>query len=457
MENQSTYLSMLDQELVAMERAGFFGFESMKEVSAYRDCLARNVFVESVITVEASKMSYGEPSSSNEGLGLMSIQTQSRGPVLCALPGNSPHTKDVASFVQQKTETKANGARFFGTFTDCWLAEGGKFHVTSVADDLSENTGNQTSQPVTQSFDSESRNNTPELIRASPLQLSNPSVPIPRTGGWNVPSNSPSTSQGPATPNLLNTLIPQAAGAWRIWQEMNSMLPVHSIIPRWDAHPVHSRAPPATVDLRLLEDVYLTAFELLAYFPCHSQRWHDYVKRFRGSQWGATDMFKLAYVIRGLITDEIPDHIGKMTIAEATMFSRGLRSMQKNFPDPNITIYRPYEDLTCSKWVPPVRDRSIQFAYGDHDVYLMDYYVYDLADGLAPHLLPIGRNAGPLTAVVRYALDHADECKDLKLSDVSAFSKRMGLFQTSVEADLATSPEEHADIDSARAFREAMP
>jgi hypothetical protein len=447
---------MVDQEVVAMERAGFFGFESMKEVSAYRDCLARNVLVESVITVEAAKMSYGEPSSSNEDLRLMSIQTQSRGPVLCSLPGNSPHAKDIASFVQRKTEAEANGTRFFGTFTDCWLAEGGKFHVTSVADDFSENTGNQTSQPVTQSFNSESRDNTPELTRTSPLQLNNSSVPIPRAGGSNVPS-SPSGSQGPATPNLLNTLIPQAAGAWRIWQEMNNMLPVHSITPRWDAHPVHSRAPPATVDLRLLKDVYVTAFELLAFFPCHSQRWHDYIKRFRASQWGAMDMYKLAYVIRGLITQVVPDPIGKMTVAESAMFSRGLRAMEKAFPDLDMATFRPYEDLTCANWMPPVRDRSIQFAYGDHDVYLMDYYVSDLVDGLLPHLLPIGRNAGPLTAVVRYALDHVDECKGLKLSDVPAFSKRMGFFQTSVEAGLATSAEEHADIDSARAFREAMP
>lgn len=234
-------------------------------------------------------------------------------------------------------------------------------------------------------------------------------------------------------------------GYRRILTEMHARGEIQAI-PTVDsdlmANVVYSHAPPPSVDVRLLGDVYLTIVEILAFFPAHHTRWIDVIHRLHGGRWSTRDPSKKIYSARGFIIVSGKRSHKTLVDRESDRVCRHQTILKLKDLAP-----APYIDLTCQHWTHPKQTPwgQKEAAKDGHD--LIDYYVSDLADGFPRALFPRDEDAGVLTAVVAYVLDNPNdnECKQLKLSGVSAFAKAKRLFWTPDEAGLSTEVDQHAD------------
>ncbi|KAJ4353598.1 uncharacterized protein N0V89_005328 [Didymosphaeria variabile] len=423
------------QDSMRMEEDGFIGFESPDEVLHYLK-FKDEIFIESVIVVEpygphnAARVQAEVPQS------FLSIPTRHRGSVIGVFPEQSPHAKDLALFDKHDQG-----------FAEWWITSGGKFHMLAMNHEFSH-------MPINFNFQMSTNVNV-----HAPLNIN---IGMPQNTSHVAPPNVPaayqqnSASGGPSesAKNTSRIATPKPglyqdralpAGALRIWSEIGAQLPQVS---HRSEHPIYSHAPFYTVDLRLLGDVYITAHELLTWFPDHLGYWPDLIHRLAGGGWTDTDMIKFVYVVRGM-TSSTSKEDARMAERDRSRIGhyRGDLGVTQTRQGTSKVVPRPYADLTCANWQDPRRATKIRG--GDIEGHI-DYYVSDLADGVLPAMYPTGVNAGALTDVIRLVKDFPNdaECQALKLSGVSEFAKQMGLFQTVADAGLPNSVQPggaHAD------------
>ena len=72
-------------------------------------------------------------------------------------------------------------------------------------------------------------------------------------------------------------------------------------------------------------------------------------------------------------------------------------------------------DFSCRNWTAP------------KDLRLVDYYIRDLANGVERGSFPSGLDKGVLTQVIEHVVDNAEECGDLKLSQLEWFVAHSGV------------------------------
>ncbi|KAL1608020.1 hypothetical protein SLS60_002959 [Paraconiothyrium brasiliense] len=444
-----------DQDSMRREEAGFVGFESTDEVLRYLK-FKDQIFIQSVIVVEP----FGPDNAARVDAGLI-IPLRTRGYILGVLPEQSPHAKDLAFFPAQLEHTTdavfatayAEGRVTRRDFPEWWISSGGKFHMVG----MDEGFGNQVALQ-----DAELNHHTPINVTAQISANVNVYAPLntnsgmPQNAGHVAPPNAPAVYQGNsassgashpvrklsgfATPKPgLYQFRALPAGALRIWREIGADVPVSVTLSHRSEHPVYTHAPFYTVDLRLLGDVYITAHELLTWFPDHLVYWPDCVRRLGGAGWTNSDMVKFIYVVRGMTSSASKEDalIAERDISRIGHY-RGDLGLTQSHQAKNGTVPQPYADLTCANFQDPRRHGHMQ---GGDMASLIDYYVSDLVDGVVPTMYPTGANASALTDVIQLVKDFPDyaECRALKLSGVSAFAKQMGLFRTAAEAGLQTS------------------
>lgn len=220
-------------------------------------------------------------------------------------------------------------------------------------------------------------------------------------------------------------------GAIRIWRESGLKVTPTMASESRREHPIFSHAPPACVDIRLLGDIYVTAHELLTFFPSHGCYWPDYTKRLASAHWKTYHICQMTYMVRGelLETNEVADMVARD--CSRTWHYKVKVGLKDGYVPPL------YTDLTCVQWADPRPDYTLG---PNLRTQLTDYYVSDLADGVPPELYPTGENAGPLTDVIRYVQESLllPECQSLTLRGVAELAKQLGLFRTAAQAGLDT-------------------
>lgn len=155
---------------------------------------------------------------------------------------------------------------------------------------------------------------------------------------------------------------------------------------RRDFCPFKSMATPVHVDIKLLKDIEITLFEFLCYFPSHF-RWRKGADRLVRSGLSASDITNLINMVRCLDGDS--------ALSRANIF------------DP---LWNEYESSGNRKKVRIVRDEhetttnytTEDWTYTASDV--TDYPILGLAHGLKD--LPVGPDAGPLTALIRWCREN---------------------------------------------------
>jgi len=147
--------------------------------------------------------------------------------------------------------------------------------------------------------------------------------------------------------------------------------------------PLRSVSTPVSVDITLLKDVEITLFELMVYFPNH-YRWREYADRFVRSGMSAADVTNFINMTRTLEGDAIKN---RGTIHAYMYFESETNGSGRK----RVRIQRPEEETTTSYTAEGWK----------YDVWeLSDYPLLGLAHGLK--CLPIGPDAGPLTACIEW-------------------------------------------------------
>lgn len=406
-----------------MELRGFIGFPSAGTVIDY--LLARDF--EHLLAPEFEKLdrvcvveAHSETNMAHADNGLIEgnlfIPTMTRGYIKAALTENSPHAKHVTEYLDKEAERSADADPFTTpvSFAEWWLSVGGRFFVQNLGN------GNSLAvhyMPV--GFDIEMENDVDmdaSVDHDAEVPPNPEQVVVQAAHQQDVASNK---SQGIFSGRYgLYKHHSFSTGVTRIWSEMGIVLPAAAVKEHMSYHPVYTLAPVFSVDLRLLGDVYVTDTELLTWFPDHLVFWPDCLDRLSGARWTVSGMLQVFYKAHGIDTTSGVDK--ETFIRDRSRVCHQLKRLGRPVPEP-------YTDLTFASWREPrecemVRYNSIQ--------QLTDYYVSDLADGVSLEKFPSGGNAGPLTTAIRITRDHPDdaEAQGLKLSGVSAFLKKHGLF-----------------------------
>jgi hypothetical protein len=456
------YLKTWD-DMKQCEDRGFYGFASTGEVIDYLH-IKDHMLLDSVILVETPDAYNMARVNAGSREAFLEIPTFSGASVLAVLPEQSPHAKNVVSFAAGYEERAAEAASFelpILGFAEWWIIQGGKFHMIgmkqaslqpqplngpapefqgSVHPYSSQSTpSDSTSLNMVQNVDTEMLSD-PALTNVQVVQQK-AHTPNPRAAARDRDFGGPSTTK---LGHYTNRTFPP--GAFRIWEEIGVKLPPHVARTHSAEHPIFGRAAFYTVDLRLLGDLYVTALELLTWFPEHMVYWPDFVYRFAGAGWIHSDMIKYYYIVHGMDSMSGLDiqRMAERDRSRLNHYRARLGLTQQDAP-----ILHPYTDFTCSNWQLPQADKRIMRGLKFQNTFI-DYYVSDIGDGIPPAMFPTGENAGPLTAALEIVRDNPDDpvCQSLKLSGVSQFVKDMGLFRTAEQAGLQTSPPpgvRHAD------------
>ncbi|KAK3201187.1 hypothetical protein GRF29_185g51929 [Pseudopithomyces chartarum] len=455
-----------------LENHGLVGFQSIDEVQDYADCSRNGTIQPSVAIVDLHTQDNAQYIADGGPECWLVIHTMTRGKILVTLPANSPFKHEVSGYIAWKARAEAimelNGENIRqSTFPEIWLKNGGKFDIRNFDDAVHlhpnvfgnglmkavnlmslapQNQGTATLEaPAFQISDD--FNATP-MINKNIVICYNDAVDVaPPQVGQDDRNDSESNTVTPAEPDkatpkihqgLLRRRTAHAPGAIRMWNT-NSIMPPRGVA---HIHPIFSSAPPAAVDLRMLEDVYITARELMIWFPDHICKWSDCAERLAGAGWSSVVFYKFIYYVRGQLLEgqqPAPAATHRLIRNDLCRFNRFYRWVN---PDPNSP---PYQDLTCGNWKVPPCGRVTHPADD-----LMDYYVSDLAYGVSRDKFPTGVDAGPLTAVIQHVLDNANHphSQMLRLSDVAAFAKHIDVFRSGEQAGVTGPGETHVDVES---------
>jgi len=188
--------------------------------------------------------------------------------------------------------------------------------------------------------------------------------------------------------------------------------------------PFKSVATPIYVDITLLGDTEFTILELLSYFPQHYY-WGHAAERLAGAEVGGTSIRDMIIMTRGLRGDEI---ITSNSISTATKLARRrdvVKTEEEEEEAAEVDIDEVGND-TPTPMPAPVVDISTSYTAEawTYDVWeKIDYPLLALAHGL--QMLPVGADAGPLTALILWCRDkgryHA------LLSEVPALLQEAGI------------------------------
>jgi hypothetical protein len=462
-----------------LENHGLVGFQSTEEVHDYAECSRNGTIQPSVAIVDLHTQDNAQYIA-NGGPGCwLVIPTMTRGKILVTLPANSPFEHEVSGYIAWKARAEAmmelNGENIRpSTFPETWLKNGGKFDIRNLDDavHLHPNVFGNGLMKVINLMSPAPQNQGTATLEAPAFQISddfnatpminknivifyNDAVDVaPPQVGQNDRNDSESNTVNPAESNTVTPAEPDKAtpkihqgllrrrtayspGAIRMWNT-KSITPPRGVA---HVHPIFSSAPPAAVDLRMLEDIYITVLELLIWFPDHVSKWSDCVERLASAGWHSVTIFKIIYYARGHLLagqQPAPAAIHRLLRNDLSRFGRFYKWVK---PDPNSP---PFQDLTCGNWKVPHRGKVTHPADD-----LMDYYVSDLAYGVPRDMFPIGVNAGPLTAVIQYVLDNPNDphSQTLRLSDVPAFAKHINVFRSGEQAGVTVPGQTHVDIE----------
>jgi hypothetical protein len=350
-------------------------------------------------------------------------------------------------------------------FAEWWIGEGGKFHVIGMepeslqlellnhpAPDFQGNVhcyGYQSTHPYPNPFNMPQDLDTGILNdpARAPVQATHQETYVPK------PPAAPRKSTHGDTPTPKHARCAKRTfppGAYRIWKEMSVQVPQSIAKTHSAKHLIFGRAAFYTIDLRLLSDVYLTALELVTWFPEHMIYWPDFVYRLGGAGWSPSDMIKYSYIVHGMNATSSVDiqQMAERDRSRLSHYRTCLGLARKDAP-----ILHPYADFTCTNWQLPQIDKRITPGHIQNT--FIDYYLSDVSEGIPLDMFPTGHNAGPLTAALELVRNHPDDpvYQSLKLSGVSQFVKNTSLFRTAEEAGLQTSPPlgvPHADYTASR-------
>lgn len=397
-------LGMSQQEL---ESRGFIGFSDVIEVVfclLFRQKALDEGHIDRLFVLDAPS----EKTIARENTGAHLLIPRTADYIEAFVPENSPHQ----GYLLQHLLLDAEYPDAPEPFADWWLRFEGTFYVKGfLFNDLplprglpveyNIRTDNGLAQPSAQN-----------MPQAGQQQLAGP-------------------NQGPRAPATYGIYKHHSfsQGTRHIWYESGIRLLPYMDDLHSSFHPIFSNAPVYNVDLRLLGDVRISHEELIVWFPDHLSHWPDAVHRLHNAGWNTRPIMDLMYTSRGLGR-------AKMATADYKMFENDrsrLTHYRMNLKVPVITpdsVLTPYTDLTLAQWEAPRRGYlAIQ---NNRLQKYTDYYVRDLADYVVEHKWPNGNARGALTCVIEMTRYLPDDpvVQSLKLSDVSAFSKKWGLFDT---------------------------
>ena len=457
-----------DDDIAFMQELGYFGFPSLADAVAYTQ--DPNPDRDNAVILLQTKRNNTCPD-----VLTLTIPTRGSGLLMCTLAPHPTHEKNFREFYKQQAEEEAalerlartgsvmNAAKVIvgtdhkiyvgdnepcsdhqnniGTqpdvskvgklFGEWWLAQGGKFRVIddpSVIASQYPEYGNSALETI--DFDLDSGDFTAYLEPTS-TDILNIDEDVELAQLLASTGNSGEIiKNGKSRPGLYKARR-QPLGALRVWQNMGLRIRPVMASQEKPEHPVYSHAPPVSVDIRLLGDIYITTHELLTFFPGHIAYWRDYVYRLGAANWSNAETVVFIYMVRGQLA--YTNQVAGMVHRDQSRFQKFRVSVGLNHGD-EVPFFN---DLTCTQWVDPRPDNTLGSILSTQ---LIDYYVSALAEGVPPENFPTGDNAGPLTDLIRHLQANPDlpECRTLTLRGASEFTKRLGIFRTSAQAGLDT-------------------
>ncbi|KAH7084317.1 hypothetical protein FB567DRAFT_629840 [Paraphoma chrysanthemicola] len=170
---------------------------------------------------------------------------------------------------------------------------------------------------------------------------------------------------------------------------------------------IHSAVAPVNVDIRLLGNIEISADEILAFFP-HHLKWSDVVHRL--AQNGASPNEMANYINHTRNLSKANGKRGNTILKWLQGADKVILRAEKKL---GFRDRKPFRTtcFTAKDWVPYVHPRIKE---------MIDYFLVDLADGLARY--PSGEGARSLTRAVRLAVARGD--RYVKLSQIQEYIRR---------------------------------
>ncbi|KAF2742322.1 hypothetical protein M011DRAFT_462559 [Sporormia fimetaria CBS 119925] len=183
-------------------------------------------------------------------------------------------------------------------------------------------------------------------------------------------------------------------------------------------HILWTHATPATVDITVLGDTFITIEELMTYFPLH-YIWVGYANRLACSGWSASTLIRFVYRSRGITTGR--------PLVRGTISGNFQRAIAARHPQLSVKNgkYKAPAKLaslaeqglsatdqhSCRAWT-----TEMTSAKHSEEELIKDWYLKDLANGVA--VMPQGREKGVLTMALELAVERGD---NPKLSELTKY------------------------------------
>jgi hypothetical protein len=207
--------------------------------------------------------------------------------------------------------------------------------------------------------------------------------------------------------------------------------------PRNPFNAVLSTFPPDYVNICLLNNIEITAEELLAFFPGYL-KWYDAIYRLRQNGWSHSDMAQYVNYARGL---NPPDHVNHFTTLHHIQAVDKVILLRGHSDTASRPAFRT-TNFTAKGWVP--REKQ--------DPKEIDYYLVDLADGVVRY--PEGDGARLITRAIKLAVARKDT--HVRLSGIHQYIRANLLIFPMMSSMLQEMMlGRHADKIAVDCFREA--
>lgn len=195
---------------------------------------------------------------------------------------------------------------------------------------------------------------------------------------------------------------------------------------RWqqgqDTHAFISFSTPINVDIRLLANIPITITEILTFFPSHA-KWKEASFRLERSGWTSAAAASYQNWSRHLTGDDA---------VKDTTYRHWLMKVREAM----MTEGPPSGDSAAAQnWMFPPKLTGA-------DATPIDYYIYDLADGVVN--MPTGKGAWLLTAVIQFA--RQNNFRYVKLSEIHHFIHQKNITVPNF-GELASEYNSSANID----------